>query len=37
MDKYESHSEKRIRELNERLKKIGNKKNLAPKIYKRGE
>jgi len=29
MDKYESHTDKRIRELHERMRKLGNKKNLS--------
>jgi hypothetical protein len=29
MDKYENHTDKRIKELNERLKKFGNKKNIS--------
>ena len=29
MDKYENHFDRRIRELHERMKKLGNKKNLA--------
>jgi len=29
MDKYENHIEKRIRELHERMRKLGRKKNLA--------
>ena len=29
MDKYENHIEKRIRELHERMRKLGKKKNLA--------
>ena len=29
MDKYESHTDRRIRELHERMRKLGNKKNLA--------
>jgi hypothetical protein len=29
MDKYENHMEKRIRELHERMRKLGNKKGLA--------
>ena len=29
MDKYENHTEKRIRELHERMKKLGNRKNIA--------
>lgn len=29
MDKYENHTEKRIRELHERMRKLGNKKILT--------
>jgi len=29
MDKYENHTDKRIRELHERMNKLGNKKNLS--------
>ena len=29
MDKFENHSEKRIKELHERMRKLGNKKNLT--------
>jgi len=29
MDKFENHTEKRIRELHERMRKLGNRKNLA--------
>ena len=29
MDKYESHTDKRIRELHERMRNLGNKKNLS--------
>jgi hypothetical protein len=29
MDKYENHTEKRIKELHDRMKKLGNKKNLT--------
>ena len=29
MNKYEIHTEKRIRELHERMRKFGNKKNLT--------
>jgi len=29
MNKYENHTDKRIRELHERMRKIGNKKSLA--------
>jgi hypothetical protein len=29
MDKYENHTDKRIRELHERMTKLGNKKKLA--------
>ena len=29
MDKFESHSEKRIKELHERMSKLGNRKKLA--------
>jgi hypothetical protein len=29
MTKFENHSDKRIRELHERMRKLGNKKNLA--------
>jgi hypothetical protein len=29
MDKYENHMEKRIKELHERMRKIGNKKNIT--------
>jgi hypothetical protein len=29
MDKYENHIDKRIKELHERMKKLGNRKNLA--------
>lgn len=29
MDKYEDHTDKRIKELHERMQKLGNKKNLA--------
>ena len=29
MDKYENHMEKRIRELHERMRKLGNKKSLV--------
>jgi hypothetical protein len=28
MDKYENHTEKRIRELHERMRKLGKKKSL---------
>ena len=30
-NKYENHTDKRIRELHERMRKIGYKKNLATK------
>jgi len=29
MDKYENHTDKRIRELHARMQKLGNRKNLA--------
>ena len=29
MDKYENHTDKRIRELHERMTKLGNRKKLA--------
>jgi hypothetical protein len=29
MDKYENHTDKRIRELHKRMKEYGNRKNLA--------
>jgi hypothetical protein len=29
MDKYEKHTDKRIKELHTRMKKLGNKKNLS--------
>jgi len=29
MDKYENHIDKRIKELHERMRKFGNKKNLV--------
>jgi len=29
MDKYESHMEKRIREIHERMRKLGRKKRLS--------
>ena len=29
MDIYENHTEKRIKELHERMRKLGNKKNIA--------
>ena len=29
MDKYESHTDRRIKELHERMRKLGTKKNLA--------
>jgi hypothetical protein len=29
MDKYENHKDKRYKELNERMQKLGNKKNLT--------
>ena len=32
MDRYENHTEKRIKELHERMQKFGNRKNLANKI-----
>jgi hypothetical protein len=29
MDKYENHADRRIKELHERMRKLGNKKNLT--------
>jgi hypothetical protein len=29
MNKYENHTDRRIRELHERMRKLGNKKSLA--------
>ena len=29
MDKYENHTDKRIRELHARMQKLGNRKNLT--------
>jgi len=29
MDRYENHTEKRIRELHERMRKLGNKRSLS--------
>jgi hypothetical protein len=29
MDKYENHTDRRIKELHERMRKLGNKKNLT--------
>ena len=29
MNKYENHTDKRVRELHERMRKFGNKKSLA--------
>ena len=29
MDKYENHTDRRIRELHERMRKLGGKKSLA--------
>ena len=29
MNKYENHTDRRIREIHERIRKIGNKKSLA--------
>jgi len=29
MNKYENHADRRIRELHERMRKLGNKKSLA--------
>jgi hypothetical protein len=29
MDKYEKHTDRRIKELHERMRKFGNKKNLT--------
>jgi len=29
MDKYEDHTDRRIKELHERMDRLGNKKNLA--------
>jgi hypothetical protein len=29
MDKYENHADKRMKELHERMRRLGNKKNLA--------
>jgi hypothetical protein len=29
MNKYENHTDRRIRELHERIRKLGNKKSLA--------
>ena len=29
MDRYQSHTDRRIKELHERMRKLGNKKSLA--------
>jgi hypothetical protein len=34
MDKYEKHTDRRIKELHERMRKLGNKKNLTKWMIK---